>query len=148
MLGATAADLKLKISGTYMPIFQSALFYSIATQLTEVFVAKRPDSTATLMLCIAIYLGIVLVISVTLEKFKAQLPATPNQPLLLFLATFASHIAGLVATLLTQLESTLVSRLAFNIFDEASSVGWAVAIGVVATTLLFLARMSAFNSFT
>ena len=131
-----------------MPIFQNALFYSIANQATTVFVAKRPDSTVTLMLCIAIYLAIVLTISVTLQQFKARLLSAPYQPLIVFIVTFMTYITGLVATLLTQLESTLAARFAFSIFDEAASVSWAVAIGFVASTLLFLARVSAFNSFS
>ena len=58
-----------------------------------------------------------------------------------------THITGLTVTLLTQLQSTLVARFAFSIFDEAASVNWAVVIGFVASTLPFLARVSAFNLF-
>ena len=130
-----------------MPIFQNALFYSIANQASNVFVEKRPDSKVTLMLCIAIYLAIILVISISLSRFKASLVLGSHRPLITFILSFAIYISGLVATLLTQLESTLAARFAFSIFDEASSVSWAVAIGFVASTLLFLARVSAFNSF-
>jgi len=148
MVLTTAQQLKTEVGRTYMPIFQNALFYSIATQATSVFVAKRPDSTVTLMLCIAIYLAIVLTLSVTLQQFKLQLTSTNTQPLVIFMVTFMTYITGLVATLLTQLESTLAARFAFSIFDEAANVSWAVAIGFVASTLLFLARVTAFNSFS
>ena len=145
---SAATELKQSIQNTYMPIFQNALFYSIANQASSVFIEKRPDSKVTLMLCIAIYLAAILVISITLSRFKATVTLGTHKPLITFILSFAIYITGLVATLLTQLESTLVARFAFSIFDEAANVSWAVAIGFVSSTLLFLARVSAFNSFS
>ena len=135
---------------TYVPIFQTALFYSIANQATTVFISNKPDSAIALMICIAIYLFVILVAEVNLQSYASNTPAETKQKgegerLRQFATQFALYMLGLLARLLTQLESTLAARFAFDIFDEASNLSWAIAVGFVTATLLFLARLVADN---
>ena len=134
------ASLTGKFTQTYVPIFQTALFYSIANQLTNTFISNKPDSAIALMICIAIYLFIILVAEVWLQMYSEK---TNNKDILSFGRTFTLYMLGLMARLLTQLESTLAARFAFDIFDEASNVSWAIAVGFVTATLFFLARLVA-----
>ena len=94
------------------------------------------------MICIAIYLFVILIAEVALQLYSNQ-----NQKASLSLYAFATqftlYMLGMMARLLTQLESTLAARFAFDIFDEASNVSWAIAVGFVTATLLFLARIVA-----
>jgi len=122
-----------------VPIFQTALFYSIANQATNTFISNKPDSAISLMLCVAVYLFVILVAEVKLQS-RLQQRGTSTTSLASFLGDFTLYVLNLVARLLTQLESTLAARFAFNIFDEAANVSWSIAVGFVTVTLLFLSR--------
>lgn len=137
------SNVMKQLSNTYVPIFQTALFYSIANQATNTFISNKPDSVISLMLCIAIYLFVILVAEAALNR---NFPTNAGNDLTLFVAQFTQYILNLLARLLTQLESTLAARFAFNIFDEASNVSWAIAVGFVTATILFLARLVATNN--
>ena len=90
------------------------------------------------MLCVAVYLFVILVAEVKLQSRLQQ--GTSTTSLASFLGDFTLYVLSLVARLLTQLESTLAARFAFNIFDEAANVSWSIAVGFVTVTLLFLSR--------
>lgn len=129
---------------TYTPIFQTALFYSIAHQATNTFIVNRPDSAISLMICVAIYLFTILIAETALRRYSNIFKKTQKaRSLQSFLQEFCLYLLGLSARLLTQLESTLAARFAFDIFDEASNLSWAIAVGFVTVTLIFLAGLVA-----